>query len=131
RTRTGDAVGERGFAGVGKTHQADVGDGFQHEAIHAVFAFLAGSGAARRAVERRLEVRVAPAAAAALAQYDLLIVFEHLGHDLTGGRIGADSAGRHTQHGRLAFAAIAVLAHAVLAALGLPVRLVFVVDEIV
>jgi hypothetical protein len=95
----------------------------------AFLAGLAGIGVARRAVGRRLEVRVAEAAIAALRQHRaiahlvevgqqrLAVIFVDLGPD------------RHFHDHVVAVRAVAVLAHAAAAVLGLEVLLVSVVDE--
>ena len=58
---------ERRLAGVRQPDQAGVGDQLQPQPDPALLAVLAGIGVARRAVGRRLEMRVAEAAVAALA----------------------------------------------------------------
>ena len=76
-------------------------------------------------------MRVAPTAVAAGAKDDALAVFDHLGDDGAVGLIDHDGAQGHAEEGRFTFAAMAVFALAVLAALGFPVGLIFVVDEII
>jgi hypothetical protein len=61
----GDRREKRRLAGVRQADQPGIGDQFQPQADGALLRRLAGIGAARRAVGRRLEMRVAEAAIAA------------------------------------------------------------------
>jgi len=71
-------------------------------------------------------------AAMVLAFYfGLFLMNALLGDDLARGLVDHDGAERHAQDARLTILAVAVGALAVLAALGVPVRLELVVDEIV
>ena len=65
--RLGRADGgeKRRLAGIGQADEAGVGDQLEPQADGALFAGLAGIGVARRAVGRRLEMRVAETAIAA------------------------------------------------------------------
>ena len=65
RTRFGHARDERALAGVGKSHEPDVGEQLQSQAQLARLARPAGLVAARRPVGRGRERRVAAAAVAA------------------------------------------------------------------
>src|SRR5690606_8729383 len=127
----GDAVGQRRLAGVGKPDETDVGDALEDESEHALLARVAGVGAFRRAVRRALEMRVTPAAVAALAQDHALAVLDDLGDDVAGLLVGDDGAERNTEDRGFALATVAVLALAVVAPLGARVRFVVVVDEVV
>src|ERR1700733_4020933 len=92
-------------------------------------ADLAGIGLARRAVGRRFEMRVAEAAIAAFGEHEF---FAQRGEVVDQGlailveNLGAD---RDLEYDRLAVGAMAVLAHAVGALLGLEVLLIAVVDQ--
>ena len=61
----GDRGEEGRFAGVGQTDEAGVGDELQPQPDRALLARLAGIGAARRLIGRRLEMRIAETAIAA------------------------------------------------------------------
>ena len=68
RLRRGDARKQRGLPGIRQADDADIGDELQPEPNPLLFAFLAGIGAARRAVGGGLEMRVAEAAVPAFGQ---------------------------------------------------------------
>ena len=117
------------FAGIGQTHQPGIGDQLQPQPQPAFLARTAGIGAARRAVGRGLELRIAAAADAALRQQDalarpgevgdhgFLVLVQHL------------RAHRQLDDQVLAAGAAAVLAHAVMAAFGLEMLLVAEIDQ--
>ena len=129
RLRGADLGEERRLAGIGQSDETGIGDQLQAQPDPALFAGLTGIGVARRAVGGRLEMRVAEAAVAAFGEHELFaepgeivdqrlaIVVEHLGAD------------RNLEDDRLAVGAVAVLAHAVDAALRLEVLLVAVIDQ--
>ena len=120
---------QRRLAGVGQSDQAGIGDQLQPQPDPALLARPAGSRMARRLVGGALEMRVAEAAVAALAQHDalarlgqveqhrLLVLVEDLGAD------------RHAHQDVLGLGAGAHLAHAVMAAPHLEMLLVAVVDQ--
>jgi hypothetical protein len=97
RTRIRHGRDERRLAGVRHAQQAHVGQHLQFEAQLAAFAVLAVRLLARRAVGRRLEVDVAPAALAALGQQLDLFVLRQVGDDLAGDVVDDQGADRHAQ----------------------------------
>ena len=127
----GEFGGEGGFAGVGETDEADVGNAFEDEAVGAAFAGLAGVGVLGGAVGGGFEVEVAPAAVAAAAEDDALAVCEDFGDRFAGGLVDDLRAQGQAEDGGAAFASVAIGTLAVLAALGVPVGFVFVVNEVV
>src|SRR5438105_647883 len=92
---------------------------------------LPGVGTFRSTVGRSLEMRVTPPAIAAFAEHDLLSVFDDFGHDFVGREIDDDGAQGHPHHARFAVATVAIRALPVFAALTFPMRLKFVIDEVV
>jgi hypothetical protein len=70
-------------------------------------------------------------ALAAFAKDHLLAIGQDLRHWLVRRQIDHDGTQRQLEHNRLAIAAVAVRTLAVFATLGFPMRLVFVIDEIV
>ena len=66
---------QRGFAGVGKTDQSDIGNAAQFEIINTLFAVLAQGVFDRCAIGGCLEIPVALAALAAAAENEFLIDF--------------------------------------------------------
>src|ERR1700728_1414341 len=112
------------FAGIGQADDARVGDELEPQADGELFAGLSWIGAARRAIGRGLEVRVAETAVTAprkhggLAGLDevrkqhLAVLFVDLGAD------------RHLKHGIGSARAMPILAHAAAAVLGLEMLLV-------
>ncbi len=129
RLRRADHREQCRLAGVGQADQAGIRNQFQPQPDPALLALLAGIGVARRAVGGRFEMRVAEPAIAAFGQHEFFaergevvdqrfaILVEHLRSD------------RHLEHDRLAIGAMAVLAHAVGALLGLEVLLIAIVDQ--
>ena len=74
---------------------------------------------------------VSPAAIAAFAEDDAFAVVDYLGYDLFGSLVDYDRAERHLHLAGLPLATVAIGALPVLSALRFPVRLVFIIDEIV
>ncbi len=88
-----------------------------------------GIGAARRAVGRALELGVAEAAVAAFEEHDALAGVGEIGQHRLVVLVDDLGAHGHAQHDIVAARAGAVAAHAVVAALGLEMLLVAVVDQ--
>ena len=120
---------ERRLAGIRQADDAGIGDQLQAQPDGALLARLAGIGVARRAVGRGLEMRVAEAAIAALRQHDAVADLVEVGEQRLAVLLVDLRADRHLQHDVVAVRAMAVLAHAAAAALGLEVLLVAVVDQ--
>ena len=117
------------LAGVRQADDAGVGDQLHAQPDGALFAGLAGIGVARRAVGRGLEARVAEAAIAALGQHDAVAGLVEIGQQGLAVLFVDLRADRHLEHDVGAVRAMAVLAHAADAALGLEMLLVAVVDQ--
>ena len=120
---------ERGLARIGQSDDAGVGDQLEPQPDGELLAGLAGIGAARRAVGRALEIRVAEAAVAAARDHDALAHVREVGEERLAVLLVDLRAGRHLHHHVGAVGAVAVLAHAAAAVLGLEVLLVAVVDQ--
>src|SRR5690606_30957806 len=84
----------------------------------ALLALLAGRRLARRAVDRALEMHVAQPALAAVGDQQAVAVADQVADDLVGIDVGDHGPDRHGDEQVLAALAVALLAHAVLAALG-------------
>ncbi len=117
------------LAGIRQPDQARIGDQFQPQPDRALLAFLAGIGAARRAVRRRLEMGVAEAAIAALGEHHALADFGQVGDQRLAVFLENLRARRHAQHGVGAARTGAVPAHPVHAGLGFKMLLVAKVDQ--
>ena len=129
RPGSGDTREKGRLACIGQADQTGIGDQLEAQTDGAFLAGLAGIGPARRLVGRGLEIGVAEAAIAAPRQRDALADFGEVGnHGLAVFLIdlGAD---RHPHDFVLAAGAVAILAHAVFAALGHEVLLIAVVDQ--
>ncbi len=115
-----DAAEQRAFAGVGFTHQADIGDDFQLERNAARFAFFTAGMIARGLIGSRLEAGVAfTASAAPGADHGFAErgqVFQYVA--VLG--IHNDRAGRHFNDQILGVPAMTLFAAAVPSALGPP-----------
>ena len=122
--------GEEGrLAGVRQADDAGIGDQLHAQPDGALLAGLPGIGVARRAVGRALEARVAEAAVAALGQHDAVAGLVEVGEQGLAVLLVDLRADRHLEHDVGAVRAMAVLAHAADAALGLEMLLVAVVDQ--
>jgi hypothetical protein len=82
RPGIGDGGDERRFAGIRHTQQTDIGEHFQLQPQIASFAFLAFGLLPRRAIRRRLEMDIAPAAFAAFGDQDFLAMLGQIGNEL-------------------------------------------------
>src|SRR5215207_5882901 len=122
--------GEEGrLAGIWQADDAAVGDQLQSQPDGSLLTRLPGIGVARRAIARALEMRVAEAAVAAVREHHLLADFGEIGEQCLAILLIDLRAGRHAQHGIAAARAMAILAHAAAAALGLEVLLETVIDQ--
>ena len=120
---------ERRLAGVRQPDETGVGDELEAQPDPALLALLPGIGVARRAIGRGLEVRVAEAAIAATRQHHAVADIDEIGDQGRVVLLKHLGAGRHLEHDGAAVGAGAVLAHAVMAALGLEVLLVAIVEQ--
>ena len=108
RPRGGDADEEGRLAGVRQADQPGIGDQLQPQPDPALLARPALVGAARRAVGRGLEVRVAEAAVAAAQQHHALAGRVEVGEQRLAVLVEDLRADRHLDHDVLAAAAGAV-----------------------
>ena len=92
-----DGGQQRGFAGVGEAHEADVGQHFQFQDEPAFFSVLAGLGVVGRLVGGTLEMVVSPAALAAATKDEFLVFFDQFGDDFFGFGIFHNDALGHFQ----------------------------------
>jgi len=95
--RGGDAGDERGLAGVGIADEADVGEQLQFQTIAALLAGAAQLMLARSLMRAGGEMLIAPAAAAALGDDDLLVGLTKVVDELAGFGVeerGADGTWR-------------------------------------
>src|SRR5215472_11986604 len=129
RPRRADLAEQGRFAGIGQPDETGIGDQFQPQPDPALLAGLARIGVARRAVGRGLEMRIAEAAVAAFGEHELLAELGEVVDQRLAILVEYLRADRHLQHDRLAARAMAILAHAILAPLGLEVLLVAIVDQ--
>ena len=120
---------KRRLAGVGQADEPRVGDELQPKPQRQLLALLAGVGVARRLVGRALEMRIAEAAVAALGDHHALAGLGQIGEQRLVVFREHLRAGRDLHDDIVAAGAGPVLAHAALAALGLEVLLVAIVDE--
>ena len=89
---------ERGLAGVRKANQARVGDQLEPQPDRALVAGLARIGAARRAIGRRFEMRVAKPAIAALGQHHAITQLGEVGEQCFVVLVIDLRAGRNLEH---------------------------------
>ena len=105
---------QRGLADVRKADQTDVREQLELEHDVALDARQTRLRKARRLTGRGREMRVAPAAVAALCR-DIRLVIRHILHDLSGFLVADDRAARHADDEVRAVLALAALAAARLA----------------
>src|SRR6476659_5698961 len=117
------------LAGVRQSDEAGVGDELEAEPDPALLARLSGIGVPRRTVGRRLEMRVAETAVAALGQHDTLADLGKVGDHRFLVLVENLRSDRHLEHDVFAAGAVAVLAHAAYAGAGFEVLRVAVVDQ--
>ena len=120
---------QSGFARIRQPDQAGVGDQLEAQPERALLARQSRIGVARRAIGRRLEMRVAEAAIAALGQHDALSDLREIGEQRLIVLIENLRSDRHLEDNVGAVRAGAVLAHAVAAGLRLEVLLVAIIDQ--
>jgi len=108
---------------------ASVGQDFHFHLQVALIARLAWGGLARRTVGARLETGVAQAVPAALGDHQLLARGDQVTDHFLGRGVDHGGADRHAQEQVLALLAGAIGAATVLAALGLVVAGIAIVDE--
>ena len=125
----GDAGDEGGFAGVGVADKADVGEEFQFKAIGAFFAGAAHFVLARGLVNGGGEVLVAAAAATTLGDDYAFVGLGKVVNKLAGFLVVEGGADGDLEGDGFSVEAGAVGSQAVLAALGLVLRVVAEVDE--
>ena len=122
--------GEEGrLAGIRQADEAGIGDQLQPQPDRHFDRGLTGIGVAWRAVGRGLEMRVAEAAIAALRQQHLVAELVEIGEQGLAVFLIDLGADRHLQDQVLAVGAVAVLAHAIAAALRLVVLQIAVIDQ--
>src|SRR3712207_6650743 len=129
RLRRRDGCEEGRLAGVREAYEPGIRDELEAQPDPALVALEARIGPARRPVGRGGEMGVAEAPVAAPGEEHALARMGHVGDERLAVLVEDLGARRHLQHDILALGAGAVLAHAVLALLGLEVLLVAVVDE--
>ena len=111
----GHRANEGRLACIRHAQQANIGKHFQLELEIANLAFFAGTELPRRAVDARLEVKVAEPAFATLREHCFLLVPCKISDDLAGIGIGDHGADRHPQHDVVGAMAVLVGAASVLA----------------
>src|SRR5690606_34333306 len=116
--RGGDRADEGGLAGIGEPEQAHVGQQLQLQSQGALLALGARRRLPRGAVDRALEVHVAQAALPAARHQQAVAVADQVADHFVGVHVDDLRAHRHQDDHVLAALAVALLAHAVLAALG-------------
>ena len=119
-----DDADQRALADVREADEGDVGHQLQLELEPALLAVLALLGEGRRPPLVGEELGVAAPAAPAGGGHPAVAVAQQLGEHLAGVQVLDDRALRHRDHESLAAPAVEVLALAVHAALGAPVRVV-------
>ena len=124
-----DGGEERRFAGVRQPDDAGIRDQFEPQPDRDFLAGLAGIGAPRRAIGGRLETGIAEAAIAAARKRDALAALGEIGEQRFAVLLVDLRADRHLEQRVGAVGAMAVLAHAAAAVLGLEMLLVAVVDQ--
>ena len=138
RTRGREEIGQGRLAGVGVTHEADVGDRLEHDAELTFFARIARGRATRGLVDRALEVHIAQAALAAGEKHHAFAMLGEFGHEAVGAFLEDLRARRHRQDQVAAIGtrALAALARSAIAgatvrlpAVGLEVAFVTVADQ--
>ena len=126
----GAECGHQGrFAGIGETHQPDIGHNLELHNHPALFAGFAGLGIAGRLVGGTLEIVVAKAAAAAAPKDNLLPVFGDFAQQLARFCIAGHGAQRHLQDYVLAVGTGAEASAAGSAVVGFDMLLVLEVDQ--
>ena len=120
---------KRRLAGIGQSDDAGIGNKLKPQTDGVLFARLAGIGAARRAIGRGLKMRIAETAVAAMGKRDALAALGEIGEQRLAILVVDLRPHWHLQHGIGAVGAMAVLAHAAAAILGVKVLLVAIVDQ--
>ena len=98
RTGGREEIRKRRLAGVRVAHEADVGDGLQHDAEGAFFAGVTRGRAARSLIDRALEIHVAHAAFATGEKDDAFTVLGEFSHETVGALFEHLRARRHWQN---------------------------------
>src|SRR6266849_1131859 len=129
RLRGADRGQKCGFSRIGQAHETGVGDEFEPQENRALLARLPGIGAARRAVGRGFEMRIAETAVAAPGERRAVADLDEIGKKRLAVRVEDLGPGRHFEHEVGAAGARALLAHAVLPAAGLEMLAVAIVDQ--
>lgn len=129
RLGRGHCADESALAGIRQSQQADVGQHLQFQLEVTRLARLARGGLARRPIGTGFETGVTEAVPAALSDHQPLTGLGQVADDFLG--IGVDHGGtdRHRQDQVVALGPGAVLAAAVLAALGIETAGVAIVDQ--
>src|SRR5262249_22990255 len=127
--RGADAGDERRLAGIGEPDHAHVGEQLQLESEPAPIARPSQVGLARRAIGGRREARVTAAAPGAGLDQEALTGGGEITDRLGGLAVGHDRADRNAKGQVAASGAVAIGALAVLAALGLVMTLVVIVEQ--
>src|SRR6202041_1830311 len=117
------------LAGIGQADKSCVRDQLQPQPDPAFLADFAGIGIARSAVGGGFEMRVAKTAIAAFRKHELLAKRGEIVDQRRPVFVEDLRADRHLEHDVLAVGAMAVLAHAIGALLGLEVLLIAIVDQ--
>ena len=117
------------FAGVGISHQSDVGHHFQFQKKRAALPNCPGSHAAGRLVRAALETRVAQTSHSAFGDHDLLAFLRKVGQEHFALVVEDHGAKRHSQDHVFAVPAVLLIAASVLSPACLVLRLVDVVAE--
>ncbi len=129
RAGGGNARDEGGFADVGITHEADVGEDAEFQTVSAFFTGAAELVFARGLMGGGSEVLVAAPAATAASDNEALVGAGEVVDELAGVSVEEHGADGNFEDGVFAVAAGAVGAHAVLAALGAVLGIEAEVDE--
>src|SRR5437773_8071131 len=93
-----DGANERGFSGIGKSQQSDIGKHFQLELERTMLAGLAGSRFSGRAVGARFEIDIAEAPFASPREQCDLLVHGEVGDHFSGLPVRDHRTGRHAQY---------------------------------
>jgi hypothetical protein len=120
---------QRGFSGIGQSHDAGVGNQLEPKPYGALLAWLAQVGAARRPVGRGLEMRIAEATVAAFCEHGAFSGMGKIGKEGLAVLLVDLRAHRYLHDHILAIGAMAVLAHAGAAIPCLEMLLIAIVDE--
>ncbi len=129
RTSGGNGADKGGFASIGQTQHADVGQQQQLQLQGTHFTRGAVALLARRPVDRAFETGVAKTVETALGDQQLLFVVSQITQQLAGVFIGSAGTDRHAQDLVLAAATSTVGALAILATLGCMETLEAIVDQ--